>query len=72
MVAMLEIAFLIVCAALGLRWFRRTSLYKAHRRSGAWPGQMSAQSSERADWMTGFDQHAAAHPERHRAEQDDK
>lgn len=39
MVAMFEIAFLIVCAGLGLWWFRRTSLYRyrAHRGSSADP-----------------------------------
>jgi hypothetical protein len=40
MVAMVEIAFLIVCVVLGLRWFLRTNLYRAHRRSpGGDPGQ---------------------------------
>ena len=31
MVAMLEISFLIVCAVLGVLWFRRTSLYRARK-----------------------------------------
>jgi hypothetical protein len=35
MVAMFEIAFLIVCVALFLWWFTRTSLFRAQRRSGA-------------------------------------
>ena len=39
MVVMFEIVFLIVCAALGLRWFLRTNLYRAHRRSGVEPGK---------------------------------
>jgi hypothetical protein len=34
MVAMVEIVFLIVCAALGLWLFSRTSLFRAHMRSG--------------------------------------
>jgi|tagenome__1003787_1003787.scaffolds.fasta_scaffold17753896_2 hypothetical protein len=37
MVAILEIVFLIVCAALGSWWFSRTSLFRAHMRSGADP-----------------------------------
>ena len=39
MVPMLEIAFLVACTALGLWWFRRTNLYRAHRRSGVDPSQ---------------------------------
>lgn len=39
MVAMIEIAFLIVCVVLGLRWWTRTNLYRAQRRSPAvWTG----------------------------------
>lgn len=37
MVAVLEIVFLIICAVLGVGWFRRTSLYRARR--GVDPGQ---------------------------------
>ena len=39
MVAMLEIAFLIICGALGSWWFSRTNLYRAHRRGSRDPGQ---------------------------------
>ena len=39
MVAMLEVAFLILCVALGLWWFSRTNLYHAHRRGSKDPGQ---------------------------------
>src|SRR5262249_20343717 len=39
MVPTLEIAFLVLCVALGVRWFRRTNIYRAHRRSGVSPGQ---------------------------------
>jgi len=39
MVATLEAVFLIVCAVLGVWWFRRTNLYRAHRRSPGDPGQ---------------------------------
>ena len=39
MVAMFEVAFLIVLLALGLRWFLRSNIYRAHRRSGVDPGQ---------------------------------
>ena len=39
MVAMFEIAFLIAGAVLGVLWFSRTNIYRAHRRSGADPGQ---------------------------------
>jgi hypothetical protein len=39
MVAIVEISLVIVCAVLGVWWFGRTSLYRAHRRSGADPGQ---------------------------------
>jgi hypothetical protein len=41
MVAMFEVVFLILCVALGVWWFLRTSLYKAHRRS---PGQIGDHS----------------------------
>jgi hypothetical protein len=37
MVAMFEIVFLVACAVLGLWWFRRTSTFRALRRSGADP-----------------------------------
>jgi hypothetical protein len=33
MVAMFEIAFLIVCVVLSVWWFRRTNLYRARRRA---------------------------------------
>jgi hypothetical protein len=39
MVAMLEIAFLIVCLVLGSWWFTHTNMFRAHRRSGIHPGQ---------------------------------
>lgn len=40
MVAVLEVVFLLVCVFLGVRWFRRTSLFRAYRRSGGKdPGQ---------------------------------
>jgi hypothetical protein len=39
MVAMFEFAFLIAGAILGVLWFRHTNIYRAHRRSGADPGQ---------------------------------
>jgi hypothetical protein len=45
MVPMFEIAFVIVCVVLGLWWFRRTSLYRAHRRSGIDPGQSGTNRS---------------------------
>ena len=38
MVAMFEIAFLIVFVVIGVWWFRRTNLYRA-RRSGLDAGQ---------------------------------
>jgi hypothetical protein len=38
-VAMFEIAFLIVCVVLGLWWFSRTSTFRTHRRSGVDPGR---------------------------------
>ena len=37
MVAMVEVVFLIICAALGLWLFSRTSLFRVHMRSGADP-----------------------------------
>jgi hypothetical protein len=43
MVAILEILFLTVCGVLGLWWFSRTSLFRAHRRSGADPGRLPHQ-----------------------------
>jgi hypothetical protein len=42
MVAMFEVGFLIICLVLGLWWFRRTNLYRAHRRS---PGQFDDTNS---------------------------
>ena len=39
MVAMLETVFLILFLVLGIRRFRRTNLYRAHRRSGIDPGR---------------------------------
>jgi len=44
MVAMLEIAFLIVCAALILWWFSRTSAFR-HRKPGAEPDQRGVHTS---------------------------
>lgn len=42
MVAMFETAFLIVCAVLGIWWFRRTSMYRARVGSGAEQGHSEA------------------------------
>jgi amino acid transporter len=39
MVAVFEIVFLILFAVIGVWWFRRTNLYRAHRSSGADTGQ---------------------------------
>jgi ABC-type nickel/cobalt efflux system permease component RcnA len=39
MVAMIEIASLFLLVILGVWWFRRTNLYRAHRRSPGVPGQ---------------------------------
>ncbi len=47
MVAMLEIAFVIVCLVLGLWWFSRTSTFRAHRRSGVDPGRRPQTDRER-------------------------
>jgi len=44
MVAMFEVALLILCAALVLWWFTRTNAYRARRRSGADPGQGAHES----------------------------
>jgi len=44
MVAVFEIAFLVVCAVLLLWWFTRTSAYRALPRSGAEPGQGARES----------------------------
>jgi hypothetical protein len=52
MVAMFEIVFVIVCAVVGLWWFRRTNIYRAHRRSGADPGQFGVATSERFGMYT--------------------
>ncbi len=38
MVAVFESVFVIVCVVLGVRWFRRTNLYRARRSAGD-PGQ---------------------------------
>jgi hypothetical protein len=39
MVAIFEVALLVVCASGGLWWFTRTNLFRAHKRSGSDPGQ---------------------------------
>lgn len=44
MVAVIEVVVLAVLAALGLGWFRRTALYRAHRRSGVGPGQYGSRA----------------------------
>jgi hypothetical protein len=38
-VAALELVFVIVGVALGVWWFSRTNLYRAHRRGSRDPGQ---------------------------------
>jgi hypothetical protein len=50
MVAMFEIAFLIVVVVLRAWWFRRTNLYRAHRRS---PGDLSQVNMSRPPPPTG-------------------
>ena len=47
MVAMAEIAFLLVCVVLVVWWFRRTNMYRARRRSGADPGQAARESQQK-------------------------
>ena len=42
MVAVVEIAFLVVLVALGVWWFRRTSAYRSRHESGMNPGQSDA------------------------------
>ena len=39
MEARFEIVSLIICGVLGSWWFRRTNLYRAHRRSAGDPSQ---------------------------------
>jgi hypothetical protein len=50
---MLEIAFLVVCVVLGLWWFSRTNIYRAHRRSGADPGQFGVGTSHSIGMLGG-------------------
>jgi len=38
MVAMAEVVVLLLLAAAFIWWFRRTPMYRAHRRSGVMPG----------------------------------
>jgi hypothetical protein len=45
MVALAELAFVIVVGLTTVWWIRRTALYRARRRSGAVPGGASAWSS---------------------------
>jgi hypothetical protein len=45
MVAMAEVVMLILLAAVFIWWFRRTPMYRTHRRSGVVPGQWSHMSS---------------------------
>ena len=42
MVLTFEVAFLVLCMILGLWWFRRTNISKAHRRYGFSPGQQGS------------------------------
>jgi hypothetical protein len=62
MVAMLEIVFLIVFAVLGVWWFRRTNIYRAHRRSGADPGQYGWGASDRFGMLGGANPGPAQRP----------
>jgi hypothetical protein len=39
MVPMFEVVVLVICAVPGLRWLRRTSLYRYHRSHGFTPGE---------------------------------
>jgi hypothetical protein len=50
MVAVFEILFLIVFVVLGLLWLRRTSLYRARRRSPRDPGQHGAGWGTHGTW----------------------
>ena len=45
MVALFEVVFLTLLVVAGWLWFRRTPMYRAHRRQGVVPGQTSAYSS---------------------------
>jgi hypothetical protein len=48
MVAMFEVAFLIVLTVLVVWWFRRTNTYRARRESGAGsPGQAAEESLQK-------------------------
>jgi hypothetical protein len=47
MVPVAEVVVLVLLAVVGVWWFRRTPLYRAHRRSGVVPGQWSAWTSPR-------------------------
>jgi hypothetical protein len=59
MVAMFEVAFLIVVVAIGVWWFRRTNWYRAYRRSpGIWAGR---EMRDRAGQNL-FARHGWAHP----------
>ena len=46
MVAMFEIAMVIVLAVLGVWWFRRTNMYRSCRRSGVGPAQYGGGAGE--------------------------
>jgi hypothetical protein len=41
MVAMLEVAFLLLCAGLGTRWYLRTPMHRARKDSGVQPPQVA-------------------------------
>jgi hypothetical protein len=41
MVAVGEVVFLIVCLALGTRWYLRTPMHKGRKRSGVFPSQVA-------------------------------
>ena len=51
MVAMFEIVFLIVCAVLGIWWFRGTKLYRARNGRNADPNYRSGSGSTRLPYV---------------------
>ena len=50
MVPTLEIAFLVVCATLGLWWFLHTNIHRAHKRQGLSPPQHGQRMTGAFGW----------------------
>jgi hypothetical protein len=53
MVAGIEVLGVVVAGLFGFWWFRRTSLYRAHRRQGLHPQHLNPYRTGRYGWYPG-------------------